>query len=84
MAGLREAVVADAHALPFTSEGFDGAWADRTFQHLADPVAVLDEMVRVVKPGGTVVVADPDYGTQAVEMPDQELARRVLRPVCRR
>jgi SAM-dependent methyltransferase len=77
--GLAEAVLADAHSLPFESESFDGAWADRTFQHLADPVAALDEMVRVVKPGGGVVVVDPDYGTQAVDVPDQELASRVLR-----
>jgi SAM-dependent methyltransferase len=77
--GLREAVVADAHALPFESASFDGAWADRTFQHLADPVAALAEMVRVVKPGGGIVVVDPDYATQVVDVPDQELARRVLR-----
>jgi SAM-dependent methyltransferase len=77
--GLRDAVVADAHALPFESESFDGAWADRTFQHLAEPVAALAEMVRVVKPGGGIVIVDPDYATQVVDVPDQELARRVLR-----
>ena len=77
--GLRDAVAADAHALPFEDDSFDGAWADRTFQHLADPPAALGEMVRVVKPGGRIVVADPDYGTQEVAVPDQELARRVLR-----
>lgn len=58
--GLREAVVADAHALPFESDSFHGAWADRAFQHLADPVAALGEMVRVTKPGGRIVVVDPD------------------------
>jgi SAM-dependent methyltransferase len=77
--GLEDAVVADAHSLPFEPESFDGAWADRTFQHLADPIAALAELVRVVKPGGRIVVADPDYGTQDVAVPDQELARRVLR-----
>ena len=77
--GLREAVVADAHALPFDDESFDGAWADRTFQHLADPRAALRELVRVLRPGGRLVVADPDYATQVVSIPDQDLARRVLR-----
>jgi SAM-dependent methyltransferase len=76
--GLRETVVADAHALPFAPAAFDGVWADRTVQHLADPVKALGEMVRVAKPGARVVVADPDYGTQVVEGPDQELADRVL------
>jgi SAM-dependent methyltransferase len=77
--GLTTAVRADAHALPFAPGSFDGAWADRTFQHLADPLAALGRMVRTVKPGGRVVVADPDYATQVVNIPDQDLARRVLR-----
>jgi SAM-dependent methyltransferase len=77
--GLRETHVVDAESLPFEDAAFDGCWADRTFQHLADPEAALAQMVRVAKPGGRVVVADPDYGTQVVEIVDQELARRVLR-----
>ena len=77
--GLPEALVADAHALPFAADVFDGAWADRTFQHLADPGQALAEMARVVRPGGAVVVADPDYGTQVVNIRDQDLADRVLR-----
>jgi SAM-dependent methyltransferase len=76
--GLQEAQVADAASLPFDASSFDGCWADRTFQHLADPVAALAEMVRVTKSGGRVVVADPDYDTQVVDVADQALARRVL------
>jgi SAM-dependent methyltransferase len=77
--GLGQALVADAHALPFGAGVFDGAWADRTFQHLADPGRALAELARVVRPGGAVVVADPDYGTQVVNIRDQDLADRVLR-----
>jgi ubiquinone/menaquinone biosynthesis C-methylase UbiE len=77
--GLADALVADAQELPFEDDAFDGAWSDRTFQHLADPVAALRELVRVTRSGGTVVVVDPDYDTQVVGIPDQELARRVLR-----
>jgi SAM-dependent methyltransferase len=77
--GLREAHVARAESLPFGDETFDGAWADRTFQHLQDPHLALAEMVRIVKPGGRVLVADPDYDTQVVDIGDHELARRVLR-----
>ena len=77
--GLREALVADAASLPFDDAGFDGSWADRTFQHLAEPEAALAEVVRVTKPQGRVVIADPDYETQVVDIPDLDLARRVLR-----
>jgi SAM-dependent methyltransferase len=77
--GLAEAHVADAGSLPFGDESFDGCWADRTFQHLPDPEAALAELLRVTKPEGRIVVADPDYDTQVVDVVDQELARRVLR-----
>jgi SAM-dependent methyltransferase len=76
---LSAVVVADAHRLPFADSSFDGAWADRVLQHLAAPDRALDELVRVVRPGGRVVLADPDYNTQVLDIEDQELARAVLR-----
>jgi SAM-dependent methyltransferase len=76
--GLRNVLVADAHELPFEDAAFDGAWADRVFQHLESPEAALAEMSRVVRPGGRIVVADPDYDTQVVDIEDRGLARKVL------
>ena len=73
------AVAGAAEALPFADGCFDGAWADRTFQHLADPGRGLAELVRVTRTGGRLVVVDPDHDTQVVDVEDQELARRVLR-----
>jgi SAM-dependent methyltransferase len=73
------AVVGAAEALPFATATFHGCRADRTFQHLADPGRALAELRRVTRPGGRVVVVDPDYDTQVVDVEDQELARRVLR-----
>ena len=77
--GLQTSVVGDAAFLPFAESTFDGCWADRTFQHLADPEQALHEIARVTKPVGRIVVVDPDYATQVMEFPDQELAHRVLR-----
>ena len=77
--GLTEARVASADALPFSEASFDGCWADRVLQHLERPEAAIAEMARVTRPRGRLVVADPDYDTQVVDVDDQELARRVLR-----
>ena len=77
--GLDTCVVGSAESLPFATATFDGAWSDRTFQHLSDPARALDEIIRVTKPSGRVVIVDPDYGTQVMEFPDQELSARVLR-----
>lgn len=54
--------VADAYELPFDADSFDVAHAHQVMQHLADPVAALRELARVVRPGGLVAVRDADYG----------------------
>ena len=76
--GHAMSVAASAEALPLPSALVDGCWSDRTFQHLVHPQRALEELTRVMKPGAAIVVADPDYGTQAMHFPDQGLARRVL------
>ncbi|MEV4441563.1 methyltransferase domain-containing protein [Streptomyces sp. NPDC049577] len=77
-AGVRQVAVADSHRLPFRDAAFDGAWADRVLQHVADPGRALDEMLRVVRPGGRIVVCDPDTATQALNIEDHRLAAKVL------
>jgi len=77
--GLSNALVGDGARLPFSSGSFDGCWADRTFQHLRHPADTLQELVRVLRPNGRIVVVDPDYDTQVVAVTDQNLARRVRR-----
>lgn len=73
------AVVGTAEDLPLASDSFDGCRADRVLQHVRDPLRAIGEMVRVLRPGGRLVVIDPEYNTQVLEFPDQALARRVLR-----
>jgi ubiquinone/menaquinone biosynthesis C-methylase UbiE len=51
-------VEALAESCPFARDTFDLVLARYTFQHLADPVAVAREALRVLKPGGRVVVVD--------------------------
>jgi hypothetical protein len=35
-------------------------------------------MIRVTKPGGRIVVIDPDWDTMIVEAPDRDLTRRII------
>ncbi|NUT33068.1 MAG: class I SAM-dependent methyltransferase [Hamadaea sp.] len=55
----RPAVRADAAALPFADEAFDGAAALWMLYHLDRPETALAEMGRVVRPGGLVAVCAP-------------------------
>lgn len=63
------AVVGEAERLPLRGAAADGVRADRVVQHLAEPVRGLREMVRVLSPGGTLVVCDPDQTTLTIDVP---------------
>lgn len=51
----------DVYALDIADDSYDIAHAHQVLQHVSDPVAALNEMKRVVKPGGIVAVRDADY-----------------------
>lgn len=53
-----EFAVGDATALEFDDASFDGALTRFSFHHIPAPQRALEEMARVVRPGGWVVVAD--------------------------
>ncbi len=59
----------DGSALPFADESFGGVRADRVLQHVAHPVACLQEMARVCRSGGRLVIADPDQETLVISVP---------------
>lgn len=52
-------IVADATALPFADNTFDGMLAECLLEHVPTPDAVVREMLRCLKPGGTCYITVP-------------------------
>ena len=57
---------AAADALPLDDARVDVVRCERTLQHVPDPLACVDELRRVLRPGGRVALLDTDWRTLAV------------------
>jgi SAM-dependent methyltransferase len=72
----------DGSQVGFADGTFDACYAIRTLQHLANPRQVLAAIIRVLRPGGRLAIADPDHQTTVVDVgenvAERELARRFL------
>jgi ubiquinone/menaquinone biosynthesis C-methylase UbiE len=71
-------ITGDAHELPFDAGAFDAARTERTLQHLESPARAVGELARVTRPGGVVLVNEPDWGTLASTGRPRELVRAML------
>lgn len=79
-----EFLVADAARLGLPDDEVDGARAERTLQHLERPAGAVAEMARVVRPGGRVVIAEPDWATLVADPGDPGTMREVARAAAER
>ena len=72
----------DVHKLPLTDSYADLIFCNAVLWQLRDPDKALQEMKRVVKPGGTVSACEPDAGTYTCYDPNDhdycELAKRAI------
>ncbi|MEO1746981.1 MAG: class I SAM-dependent methyltransferase, partial [Pseudomonadota bacterium] len=57
---LDEGRLADAGSIPYGDDMFDLVFADNVMEHLDDPVAVFNEIRRVLKPGGHLLFKTPN------------------------
>jgi ubiquinone/menaquinone biosynthesis C-methylase UbiE len=76
--------VGDAQSLRFANGSFDAVRCERMLMHVPDPSRVVTEMVRVLRPGGRMVVQDFDWETQFCDSPYKEITRRIALSFCDR
>jgi SAM-dependent methyltransferase len=69
----------DAYALPYQSGSYDVGQYERVLMHLADPVAAIREMRRVVRTGGQIVAVEPAWDTMTIDHPDYEAIDLMIR-----
>jgi ubiquinone/menaquinone biosynthesis C-methylase UbiE len=60
----------DAHTLDFADSSFDALVAHTLLSHVDDPLSVLKEAARVIKPGGMIGIFDGDYASLTFDHAD--------------
>jgi ubiquinone/menaquinone biosynthesis C-methylase UbiE len=69
----------DAQHLDLADASFDGVRAERVLHHTADPDAVLNEMVRIARPGARIVLWEADLDLFVIDAPDYATSRVMQR-----
>jgi len=52
-------IVSDITDIPVPDASFDAVLCTEVLEHVSDPVAALEELERVLKPGGTLIITAP-------------------------
>ena len=68
---------ADIYNLPFENDYFDSVFVCFVLEHLHNPKKALNELKRVLKKGGTMMVIEGDHGS-AFFYPDSEYAHKAI------
>jgi SAM-dependent methyltransferase len=70
--------VADCHTLPYENETFDAVVAEKLLMHVRPIRRAIEEMTRVLTPGGRLVLVDYDPYTIMAAGPDPSITARVM------
>lgn len=73
-----EFVVGNAEKLPFEDNYFSIIRAERVFQHLKNPLTVFKEALRVLKPGGQLLLIETDWKGMNIYLQDFSLEDKII------
>lgn len=59
----------DAETIPFADSYFDLVYTAYTIEHLVNPEKVIDEMIRITKKNGLLVIVGPNFGSPLIPTP---------------
>jgi ubiquinone/menaquinone biosynthesis C-methylase UbiE len=59
----RALVNGSVFALPFQNAAFEVVVCSEVIEHIPESPTILDELLRVLEPGGSLVLGTPDYGS---------------------
>ncbi len=78
----RKAVKGDLHKLEFSDNSFDFVYCRHVLEHTLDPIAVINELLRVTKPKGAIYVSFPlenePYGKHTIAISQPGDVREIL------
>jgi len=67
----------DVLELPYADSTFDAAVSTQVYEYVADLPRALDELHRVLRPGGRALILDTDWDSLVWHTSDRELNRRI-------
>jgi SAM-dependent methyltransferase len=70
--------VGDAQQLPYPDQGLDGYRAEKLYHALDDPDKACAEALRVLAPGGRIVLVGQDWELIAIDSDDPALTRAMM------
>jgi ubiquinone/menaquinone biosynthesis C-methylase UbiE len=76
-----EVLESDIRAIPLRSGSVDRIRTDRVLQHVDDVPLVLTQARRLLRSGGRLVMAEPDWDSLAIDHPDLEISRAYTRHI---
>jgi SAM-dependent methyltransferase len=72
-----DVIFADGRATGLPDGDFDGVRIERVIQHVGDAAGFLREALRIVRPGGRIVIADSDWDSLMIHPGERTLVRRL-------